>query len=293
MKKPKITKHTGIFQSMMENYKKNTDQTLIKKRLQNNLNSYFIKELYQVKNKEIFSDSEYFINEIKFENKLKSIIAEHKQNNDKIPQISNNKDFAHKITKDLFFYYKNQVNGRNKNIKNKKYNDYNINKRIKSPKSMHSISSAKKSYLSVRKSNDITLSLPLINAHNKKYQTPYKGYCKTIVDEDDYDKNIKSEKNNRIKYSGRKRITNYLNYEQNYFNNISEELLLKSMKHIPKNLLWRIKLPLVSNKIFNKVNEVSGISKNISRNINHLSEEGSITIENEKNRIKFMDNLMT
>ena len=42
----------------------------------------------------------------------------------------------------------------------------------------------------------------------------------------------------------------------------------------------------------NKVEEVADISKSISRNINHLSDERKAEIEIEKNRIKFMNNLM-
>ena len=86
-------------------------------------------------------------------------------------------------------------------------------------------------------------------------------------------------------------MENYLKYQPNYINFIDEKLLLKKL-HLPKNLLWKIKLPFVSNKIFNKVEEVADISKRISRNINHLSDERKAEIEIEKNRIKFMNNLM-
>ena len=105
------------------------------------------------------------------------------------------------------------------------------------------------------------------------------------------DGNIKSEKSERIKFSGRSRMENYLKYQPNYINLIDEKILLKKL-HLPKNLLWKIKLPFVSNKIFNKVEEVADISENISKNINHLSDEGKTAIEIEKNRIKFLNNIM-
>lgn len=291
MKKQKLIKHTGIFQSIMEKYKENTNQILAKRRA-NIFNYYLLKDLNQVKNKDNFSDAEYFLNEIRFENKLKSKIVENGYNLDKIKKFANDKVSNNKITKDLFFYYKNQIVGINKNSKAKKNNDLNNKERIKSPKSIRSFSSAKRSYKSYRNSSNIALSLPFIYSNSKKYRTPYKNHFKTIVDEDDNDINIKSEKNERIKYSGRTRIPKYLNYERNYFNNIREDILLKKMNHYPRNLLWKIKLPFVSNKIFNKIDEVNGISKNISRNINHLSNEGNKTIENEKNRIKFMSGLI-
>lgn len=289
MKKPKIMKHTGIFQSMMENYKKSTNPILASKRLSNSLNSYLLKDLYNIKNKDNFSDAEYFINEIRFENKLKGELAEKKQNDNKEPKISNKNNYTNKITKDLFFYYKYQINGKDKNKKNIK--DFRINERIKSPKSIHSISSAKKSYLSYKQLNDLNLNLPLI--YSKNYLTPYKRNCKTIANENDYINNIQTENNKRINFSGRNKKPNYLNYEQNYFNNINEDFLLKNKQQFPRNIFLRIKLPLISNKIFKKVDEVTGISKSISRNINNLSDEKSKTIENEKNRIKFMDNLMS
>ena len=58
-------------------------------------------------------------------------------------------------------------------------------------------------------------------------------------------------------------------------------------------MIWKIKLPLVSNKIFNKIEEVNDISKNLSRNINYFYTQGKEKIENKKNRIKFIGNLMT
>ena len=132
MKKPKIIKHTGQFQSMIDKYRKDTDQFLIKRKLANSLNNYFLGEIYNVKSKENFSDADYFINEIKFENKIKSKQEQNKLNKDKVQKISDNKAYTNKIAKDIFFYYKNQVNGRNKtNKKNKKinlHNSFNLSK---------------------------------------------------------------------------------------------------------------------------------------------------------------------
>ena len=125
--------------------------------------------------------------------------------------------------------------------------------------------------------------MPLINKGYLQYKTPYKNY---------YEEDIKSEKNDRIIQSGRRRIANYLNYEKNDFNTIDAENLLKRMKHNKNNLFYKLKLPLLTNKINSEISKVKMISKNISRNINHFSTEGQQAIENGKNRVKFMDNLM-
>ena len=52
---------------MIDKYRKSTNQILLRKKLDNSLNNYFLGELYNVKSKENFSDADYFINEIKFE----------------------------------------------------------------------------------------------------------------------------------------------------------------------------------------------------------------------------------
>ena len=103
MKKPKIIKHTGEFQSMIDKYRKSTNQILLRKKLDNSLNNYFLGELYNVKSKENFSDADYFINEIKFENKIKSKKEQNRQNKDNVPKISDNKIYTNKIAKDIFF----------------------------------------------------------------------------------------------------------------------------------------------------------------------------------------------
>ena len=299
MKKPQIIKHTRIYQSIMDKYMKNKSNILAKRKSGKSINSYILKDLNLLKNKEIFSDEDYFINEIKMENKLKSKIAQSKNNKDINTEIPNNNSNPNKITKDLFLYYKFQINGRNQNRKNndnlKQLNtDINSKERIKSPKSLHTINSAKRSVLSRRKSSVANLILPLINSKGGKYFTPYKKNCQTIPNDDDLtDKKAKSENYERIKYSSRKRKQNYLNYENKYFNQINEEYLLKNFKHYPENTLLKLKLPVVTNKIFNKMNILKVISQNISKKINFFSNEEKQKAENEKNRIKFMDNLIT
>ena len=299
MNKPKIIKHTAIYQSMMDNYRKNTDKNLAKRKSEKSINSYLTKELNLLQNKEIFSDEDYFINEIKKENKIKSKIAQSKYYNEKNAKIPEDNSNTNKISKDLFFYYNYQINGRNKNKKNNKNIkplkiDRNCKEIIKSPKSLHTINSAKRSNLSCRKSSVVNLVLPLINSKTGNYLTPYKENCQTIPNDDDLnDKIAKSENNDRIKYSSRRRKQNYLNYENKYFNQINEEHLLKNMKQYPENILLKLKLPIITNKIYNKINILKGISKNITKKINNFYNEEKIKAENEKNRIKFMDNLMS
>jgi len=289
MKKPTIIKHTSIFQMMIDKYRNNSSKILQKKKLTQSLDYCLLKDLDQVKNKENFSDKDYLINEIKFENNLKSKKAQNLSNDKEDHKISSFKNNTDKITKDIFFYYKYQLTGRNEKMKDKKYNEMNSNIRIKSPKSVQTINSisVSRSNRSGRKSSARNIVLPLINKNICKY-TPSKHYSKTIVgEEEEFDKNYQ-----RIKYSGKNKRQNYLNYKQNSFNNLNVQILLKKIKHYPKNMLWKIKLPLISNKIFNRIEEVSDISKNLSRNINCFYSQGKETIENEKNRIKFMGNLM-
>ena len=292
MKKPKILKHTNIFQSMIENYRKSTNKILAEKRSKISLNSHLLNDLYEVKNKENFSDADYLINEIKLQNHLKDEMNFSHQKRSKNSKILKNKEYTDKITKDIFFYYKYQINGRNNNNldNNKQINNDLKNERVSSPKnSRHSINSAKRSCKSYRKSIDENLILPLINADYYKYKTPNK---KNIYEEDNSE-NDKSRQNDRIIQSSRKRKANYLNYENNNFNTINVEHLLKNMKSNKNKLFFKLKLPLLKNNIFTKISEVKNISNDISRNINHFSTEGKTIIENGKNRIKFMNNLMT
>lgn len=129
-KKPKIEKHTSIFQSMMENYRKSTSKTIAERRAKISLKSNILDELQHVKNRENFSDEDYLINEIKFQNHLKDEHKELNHNSENISSIRNKKEYMAKITKDIFFYYKYQINRKN-NLENKKQtiNINNINKK--------------------------------------------------------------------------------------------------------------------------------------------------------------------
>jgi len=290
MKNPKITKHTGVFQSMIENYRKNSSNFLYQRKLAKSLNNYILKDINKIKIKDNFSDEDYFINEIKLENKIKSKVILSQNINEKAQEISNNSN-TDKINKDIFFYYKYQINGENKSELNNKQKSKND---LKSLKSHNNISSAKKSNSSNRTNSLATIILPLINLNNGNSKTPYKKQFKTIANEDDEsNKKVKSRIYERIKYSSKKRVENYLNYEKDIFNHINKEKLLNAIKNYPHNHLLKLQLPLVTNNIFSKINEVNDISKNISRNINYLSNEEKIKAENEKNRIRFMDNIIT
>ena len=288
MKNQKMEKHTGVFQSLIENYRKNTSNILYQRKLAKSLNNYILKDINKVKINDNFSDEDYFINEIKLENKMKSKVNLSQNINEKVSDISNNPT-TDKINKDIFFYYKYEINGRNKNEKN---NKQKLKKELKSFKSHNTIDSAKKSYSSYRKNSLNTIILPLINSKNGYYKTPYKQYY-TIAKEEEPNKKTKSRNYERIKYSSKRRVENYLNYEKESFNHINKENLLNAIKNYPHNHILKLHLPLVTNNIFNKINQVSDISKNISRNINYLSNEEKIKVENERNRIRFMDNLMT
>ena len=290
MKNPKVTNHTGVFQSMIENYRKNSSNILYQRKLAKSLNNYILKDINKIKIKDNFPDEDYFINEIKLENKMKSKVILSQNINKKAPEICNNSN-TDKINKDIFFYYKYQINGENKNELN---SIQNFKKDLKSLKSHNTISSAKKSSSSNRKNSLATIILPLINLNNGNSKTPYKKQFKTIANEDDEsNKKVKSKIYERIKYSSKKRVENYLSYEKDIFNHINKEKLLNAIKNYPHNHRLKLQLPLLTNNIFSKINEVNDISKNISRNINYLSNEEKIKAENEKNRIRFMDNLMT
>ena len=294
MKKPKIIKHTGVFLSMIENYRKSTSKILYQRKLDKSLNNYLLKDINKVKIKDNFPDEDYFINEIKLENKMKNRIKPLQNDSNKVPELTNH-SYNDKINKNIFFYYKYQINGRNENKENNKQKLKKELKSLKSIKSHNTISSAKKSNSSYKKYSLATIILPQINSNNGNNKTPYKIQSKTIIEEDDDEpkKKIRSRNYERIKLSGKRRVENYLSYEKDIFNYINKENLLNAIRNYPHNQLLKLKLPLVTSNIFNKINEVSDISKSISRNINCLSNEEKIKAENEKNKIKFMDNLMT
>ena len=295
MKKPKIIKHTGVFLSMIENYRKSTSKILYQRKLDKSLNNYLLKDINKVKIKDNFPDEDYFINEIKLENKMKNRIKPLQNDTNKVPELTNH-SYNDKINKDLFFYYKYQINRRNENKENNKQKLKKELKSLKSIKSHNSINSVKKSNSSYKKYSLATIILPQINSNNGNNKTPYKMQSKTIVEEEDDDyehkKKIRSRNYERIKLSGKRRVENYLSYEKDIFNHINKENLLNAIRNYPHNHLLKLKLPLVTSNIFSKINEVSDISKNISRNINCLSNEEKIKAENEKNKIRFMHNLM-
>ena len=295
MKKPKIIKHTGVFLSMIENYRKSTSKILYQRKLDKSLNNYLLKDINKVKIKDNFPDEDYFINEIKLENKMKNRIKPLQNDSNKVPELTNH-SYNDKINKDIFFYYKYQINRRNENKENNKQKLKKELKSLKSIKSHNTINSAKKSYSSYKNYSLATIILPQINSNNGNNKTPYKMQSKTIVEEEDDDnehkKKIRSRNYERIKLSSKRRVENYLSYEKDIFNYINKENLLNAIRNYPHNQLLKLKLPLVTSNIFSKINEVSDISKNISRNINCLSNEEKIKAENEKNKIRFMHNLM-
>ena len=188
MKNPKVTNHTGVFQSMIDNYRKNSSNILYQRKLAKSLNNYILKDINNVKIKDNFSDEDYFINEIKLENKKKSNANLSQNTNEKVPDISNNSS-TDKINKDIFFYYKYEINGRNKNGINSKKN---LKKELKTLKSRNTLDSAKKSCSSYRKNSLETIILPLINSNNGNNKSLHKQRYYTIEKEDEPDKKTKS-----------------------------------------------------------------------------------------------------
>ena len=232
MKKPKIIKHTGVFLSLIENYRKSTSKILYQRKLDKSLNNYLLKDINKVKIKDNFPDEDYFINEIKLENKMKNRIKPLQNDTNKVPELTNH-SYNDKINKDLFFYYKYQINRRNENKENNKQKLKKELKSLKSIKSHNTINSAKKSYSSYKNYSLATIILPQINSNNGNNKTPYKMQSKTIVeeeeddDDDEHKKKIRSRNYERIKLSGKRRVENYLTYEKDIFNYINKENLLK------------------------------------------------------------------
>ena len=203
MKKPKIIKHTGVFLSMIENYRKSTSKILYQRKLDKSLNNYLLKDINKVKIKDNFPDEDYFINEIKLENKMKNRIKPLQNDTNKVPELTNH-SYNDKINKDIFFCYKYQINRRNENKENNKQKLKKELKSLKSIKSHNTINSAKKSNSSYKNYSFSTIILPQINSNNGKNKTPYKMQSKTIVEEEDDDehkKKIRSRNYERIKLS--------------------------------------------------------------------------------------------
>ena len=190
---------TDKFKNIMNRYEKNNNKQLYFSKFKNSLNNLFINDLDEVKKFRNFSDEEYMINEIKNENKDKS--------EKKIKKFSDFHKFIknERITKDIFFYYRNRIDSKkNKNLN--KSNNINLNllltpmsTRLNSTKrSIKTISSVdtKKS-----KKNKL-LMLPLIYSQNMN-QILYKNNSKSYISDDDdttiiniaSPKSEKSEKN--------------------------------------------------------------------------------------------------
>ena len=90
---------------MIDKYRNNSSKILQKKKLTQSLDYCLLKDLDQIKNKENFSDKDYLINEIKFENNLKSKKAQNLSNDKEDHKISSFKNNTDKITKDIFFLH--------------------------------------------------------------------------------------------------------------------------------------------------------------------------------------------
>ena len=67
---------------------------------------------------------------------------------------------------------------------------------------------------------------------------------------------------------------------------------LRKDKKSKEKLLYKLQLPLLQNDIFNKMNNVTKTSENLYRSINHFSTEGNMTYESEKNKMKFINEIM-
>ena len=302
MKDPNMIRATNQFQTIIDRYKRNNKL----KKVKNSLNSLFVKDLNQVRNYNNFSDEEYMINEIKNENKIKN--DKSLKNKYKLSNYSNMNLSNEKISKDLFFYYRNKIEERNNNlnqnnnkIPNLRYNSASF--RMDSGK--RSIDSSQTLNSKRRKSN-FTLILPLINSRNNNYNLNKKNLSnnRSFISDDDTiniinfpqtDQNNKTEiskeiekeenKNNKkkeknvfLKYS---KINTY-NIKNNNFYKMNINNILKNlrMKKSEKELFYKLNLPLIENDIFNKINKVTKKSETISKNINYLSTEGNIAFEN-------------
>ena len=130
----KMIRATNQFQKIIDKYQNSLKNIKVKY----TLNSLFVKDLNQIKNYNNFSDEEeYIINEIKNENKIKNdkIFNNNNNKNSNFPNVNLSNE---KISKDIFFYYRNKLDKKeiNNQIINKKINfRYNsANQRINSGK---------------------------------------------------------------------------------------------------------------------------------------------------------------
>ena len=309
----KMIRATNQFQKIIDKYQNSLKNIKVKY----TLNSLFVKDLNQIKNYNNFSDEEeYIINEIKNENKIKNdkIFNNNNNNNSNFPNVNLSNE---KISKDIFFYYRNKLDKKeiNNKIINKKINfRYNsANKRINSGKK--SVDSFNSKNSNRRKSN-ASLILPLIYSRNYNTKRTLNYNNKSFTSDDDTtniisfhqsDKNIKTlpsdEIENEINTNSKKKEKNILSKftkkdnnklnENNFYRlNIKDILKNLRMKKAEKELFCKLNLPLIENDIFNKINNVAKKSENITKNINYISTEGNIAFENEKNRIKFLKEIV-
>ena len=309
MKSLKMIRATNQFQTIIDRYEKSRK----KKKKLDSLNTLFVKDLKQIKSHNNFSDEEYMINEIKNINKKKN------EKITKIYKINSNEDLTNeKISKDIFFYYRNKLNNNLNNNIEKRRNNGNLNCPYNS--SIIRIYSGKRSIESSytrqsnRRKSNISLILPIINPKNYNFNKNNLSNNRSFISDEDTsniisslqsDKKIQNElteeiENEEIKNNNNKKDkkiyyksyilnNNKMNKNIKNFNDILKSLRMK--KH-EKELICKLNLPLIKNDMFNKINNVTRKSQNIYKSINYLSTEGNIAYENELNRIKFLNEII-
>ena len=311
MKDLKKIRATNQFQAIIDRYQKNKKKVKGK----DSLNTLFVKDLNKIKGFSNFSDEEeYMINEIKNENKIRN--EKLIKNNNEISSFPNRNISNEKISKDIFFYYRNKLNKVNngyndlRNYEQISLRNKSASQRVNSGKRSVESYNTRNSNSKRRKSNN-SLILPLINSRNYNNMKSLKNNKSFISDEDTTNivsfnqseknnkteaseeienevcKNIKrNEKNMFYKYS---KNNNNKSKENNFYKLSIKDLLNNfRMKKTEKELFYKLNLPLIENDIFNKIHNVTKKSENISKKINYISTEGNIAYENEKNRIKFL-----
>ena len=311
MKDLKKIRATNQFQAIIDRYQKNKKKVKGK----DSLNTLFVKDLNKIKGFSNFSDEEeYMINEIKNENKIRN--EKLIKNNNEISSFPNRNISNEKISKDIFFYYRNKLNKVNngyndlRNYEQISLRNKSASQRVNSGKRSVESYNTRNSNSKRRKSNK-SLILPLIYSRNYNNMKSLKNNKSFISDEDttnivsfnQSDKNNKSEASEEIENEISKNIkrneknmfykyskNNNNKYKENNFYKLSIKDLLNNyrMKKREKELFYMLNLPLIENDIFNKMHNVTKKSENISKKINYISTEGNIAYENEKNRIKFL-----
>lgn len=186
-------------------------------------------------------------------------------------------------------------------------NRMNSGKRSEKSFSISSIQSRN----SKRKKSNASLILPLIYDRNYNYnynKSNKKNNISLILDDDTNNNSIniniksipQSEKkthlSDEINFEGNNKFLNFNKRKKNRndINTINIKDFIKNMRieKSEKELLYKVKLPLVENDMFNKINKVTQKSENITKNINYLYSEGNIAYENEINKIKFLKDIM-